>query len=128
MSRKETATRLWHLWRGPAKRLSDAELARRMGLCFRCEGKFGPNHVCKNKNLQVMIVELDAEKSVEEGGKSSESEEENPEVEGEIMKMELSLNSISGFGSNNTMKVRGQLAKEARIILIDSGATHNFIA
>ena len=27
------------------------------GLCFRCYGNFGPNHVCKNKQYRVMLME-----------------------------------------------------------------------
>ncbi|XP_028775121.1 uncharacterized protein LOC114732011 [Neltuma alba] len=112
------------------RRLSDAELTRRreLGLCFKCAEKFGPNHICKNKNLQVMILDLEAEKS-EDGKVETDKEEEATEMEeGGNMTMELSLNSISGFGSNHTMKVRGWLAEEEVIILIDSGATHNFVS
>lgn len=42
--------------------------------------------------------------------------------------MELSLNSIARFGSSHTMKVRGSIEGKGIIFLIDSGATHNFVA
>lgn len=42
--------------------------------------------------------------------------------------MELSLNSLVSFKTNRTMKIKGEIAGETAVILIDSGATHNFLA
>lgn len=42
--------------------------------------------------------------------------------------VELSMSSIVGFTRNNTMKVTGRLKGKKVIILIDSGATNNFIS
>lgn len=39
---------------------------RRKGLCFTCNEKFSPTHVCKNKSLRIMLVE--------EKGSDSEAE------------------------------------------------------
>lgn len=43
------------------KHLSEAEINRRreLGLCFKCEEKFEPNHMCKNKRLQLIVLEED---------------------------------------------------------------------
>lgn len=40
----------------------------------------------------------------------------------------LSLNSMAGLGSPKTFKIRGMIAEMEVIVLIDSGATHNFIS
>ncbi|KAH1221751.1 hypothetical protein HKD37_12G034370 [Glycine soja] len=42
----------------PFRRLSDAEFQERAekGLCYRCDGKFGPGHICPNKQFQVLIL------------------------------------------------------------------------
>ncbi|KAJ1378575.1 Retrotransposon gag domain [Sesbania bispinosa] len=56
------------------KKLTDAELQEksRKGLCFRCDEKFGPGRVCKNKQLQVLILnEVCMEEEEEEGIVSS---------------------------------------------------------
>ena len=42
--------------------------------------------------------------------------------------LDLSLNSLMGFTSSHTMKVKGFLGAQEVVILIDSGASHNFIA
>ena len=41
------------------KHLSNEEYRekRLKGLCFFCEERFTPEHVCKNKNLRFMIIE-----------------------------------------------------------------------
>ena len=41
---------------------------------------------------------------------------------------ELSINSVVGLNDPETMKVRGKLQGREVIILIDCGATHNFIS
>ncbi|KAI0492631.1 hypothetical protein KFK09_026907 [Dendrobium nobile] len=42
--------------------------------------------------------------------------------------VEVSLNSIAGLTSHSTMKLEGEIAGYKMMVLIDSGATHNFIA
>lgn len=44
------------------------------------------------------------------------------------MAMELSMASVVGLLDNDTMKVAGRLREREVIILIDNGATHNFIS
>ena len=42
--------------------------------------------------------------------------------------LDLSINSFVGFTSSHTMKVKGLLGAYEVVILIDSGASHSFIA
>lgn len=41
---------------------------------------------------------------------------------------ELSLNSIAGISSPHTIKLMGKIEGEPVVVLIDSGASHNFLS
>ncbi|GJV00618.1 putative mitochondrial protein [Tanacetum coccineum] len=107
------------------KRLTEAELAdkRSKWLCFKCDQKFGPGHICASRSLQVLLVD---------------EEEEYEEEDDEELKMatdhahldmvEVSLNSVMGFTPNYTMNLYGKIRDREVAVLIDCGATHNIIS
>lgn len=41
------------------RKLTDADIAKKrsLGLCYRCDEKYSPTHRCKNRQLQVMILQ-----------------------------------------------------------------------
>ena len=57
-----------------------------------------------------------------------EGEELGEEEHLHLDTIRVSLNSVVGFTPNQTMKVKGMLEGQEMIVLIDNGATHNFIA
>lgn len=69
----------------------------------------------------------------EEGEIEGENSEENTEERVELKKRELTegeeveLRTITSLSSKGTMKLMGMVKGKAVIVLIDSGATHNFI-
>uniref|UniRef100_A0A803L6L8 Uncharacterized protein n=2 Tax=Magnoliopsida TaxID=3398 RepID=A0A803L6L8_CHEQI len=102
-----------------ARRLTEAELQERGPIhtsSFRCDDKWGVGHRCKRKEMSVLMV-------VEE--------DETPESEdnmAEEAKVEVSLCSIIGISNPKTMKSKGTLGGRSEVVMIDRGATHNFIA
>ena len=109
----------------PQRHHSNADLddMRRRGVCFKCQGKWFRGHVCPNKAVQILTVLDDYLVEV--------IQEQDPEEETEVVaagqQVELSYSSYMGFSSPCTTKLKGNINHGEVTILIDSGATHNFI-
>lgn len=105
---------------GEVKRLTEKELQEKKekGLCFRCDGKWGIGHRCPRKELSVLLVEEEDEPPLEE----EFAEEE------ELVPTEVSLCSVVGLTNPKTMKLVGEIGGKQVIVMIDPGATHNFIS
>ena len=93
------------------KRFSDVELQRRRerGLCYKCDEKFHPGHLCKNKELQVLVFQ-----DMEAGDVNQVEEEEliiepREGMEGPIVAVEVALNSVVGFSEPQTIKIMGTI-------------------
>nr|KYP52090.1 Retrotransposable element Tf2 [Cajanus cajan] len=103
------------------KNMTDAEYQerRRKGICFRCEEKYSPGHVCKNKQIRIMLLE--------EGVEEMEEEEEI-QWSGKSSTTTLDFRSMVGMTSKHSFKFWGKIGDNSILILIDCGASHNFIA
>ncbi|KAH9735939.1 hypothetical protein KPL71_017914 [Citrus sinensis] len=102
----------------PVKRISTAEMQvrREKKLCYYCDEKYEPGHVCKQKHIYLLQ------------GEDSEGEEPNEadKVEGKE-ESQVSLLAVLGSSTHQTMRIGGNIKKKAMTILIDSGSTHNFL-
>lgn len=114
---------------GEVRRLSDSELQkkREKGLCFRCDEKWGPGHRCKKKELSVLLIH-DADE--EESSQIDVTEEAVADLEAVELNQvaEVSLSSVVGLTTPKTMKLKGMVGEQEVVVLIDPGATHNFIS
>ncbi|XP_010420917.1 PREDICTED: uncharacterized protein LOC104706420 [Camelina sativa] len=109
----------------PRRHNTNAELdeKRRKGICFKCDGPWSREHKCPNKELRIMTIFNGYEVEVLDGNNELELVEEPV---GECMS--LSFSSFRGISGPSTTKVSGSLGKESIVIMLDSGATHNFIS
>ncbi|KAL4564574.1 hypothetical protein LXL04_028638 [Taraxacum kok-saghyz] len=91
----------------PFKGMSDK---RAKGLCFCCDGKYGHGHQCLDKTLHDLL---------------SGDEEEDKELV-HLDMISVSASSVMGVTTPQTIKLRGEIAGQEVIVLIDCGAMHNF--
>lgn len=120
--KQTTATAEKKIGPGLGKKLPQDELSRK-GLCFKCGEMWGHDHICKLKNYQLMLLEVEGE---EEESEVSEPEEVPLALEAKIL--QLSLRSKEGLTSNQSFKVQGEVQNRLVLILVDLGASSNFIS
>ncbi|XP_057429427.1 uncharacterized protein LOC130722640 [Lotus japonicus] len=116
-------------WKGVRSFQVDEIAERRAkGLCFKCGGKYHPTlHKCPERSLRVLILG-DGETVDEEGeivmleGEPEVSEEDEAVVEYKLMGV------LGRMEEHHTMKIEGQVDNVNLLVLIDSGASHNFIS
>ncbi|KAL8119990.1 hypothetical protein AgCh_017209 [Apium graveolens] len=115
---------------GEIRRLSHKELQEKCskGLWFRWDEKWNIGHKCRKRELSVLLIDEDGDDSSEEAGSEpppSPTEETPSEIH---VQSEVSLNSVFGLSCPRTKKLKGEIADKEVIVLIDPGATHNFVS
>ena len=104
---------------------------RKKKLCFYCKGPCDINYDCpmkpkgkSNRAMWALIEDFDSDQQSEINDLESEKTEHDEELEEEVKLKEARLTSIQREGS---FRMRGVLAGQKIITLLDTGATHNFI-
>ncbi|KAL4558063.1 hypothetical protein LXL04_036259 [Taraxacum kok-saghyz] len=110
---------------------SEWEERRRLGLCFGCGQKYTPQHKCSAGQLRIMLL-TDGDEISDEGEVrllELDGSEDLPD-DGECSSLELcGVTSDSSSSSDlKTLKISGQIRGFPALILLDTGATHNFIS
>jgi hypothetical protein len=115
----------------PIQRASTTHMKERRskGLCYTCDEKWNPSHVCKTPRLYLMQgIGANKGEHFEEVYFDSKEGEGGEEASLENSKHpEISLHAISGSSSPNTMRLEGTIRLQRVIILVDLGSTHNFV-
>ncbi|XP_019446853.1 PREDICTED: uncharacterized protein LOC109350125 [Lupinus angustifolius] len=108
---------------GEFRHLTSSELKdkRDKGLCFKCDEPYSREHRCKNKQLRMLWLD-------EEDEEGSDSKEDEEDEVGKFKSLQLSLYSMVGLTSMKSWKVSGEFLGRTVVILLDCGASHNFVA
>lgn len=88
-----------------------------------CDEKFVLGHRCRFRHLRIMLV---GNEEAEE--KPREENDEDTPIEGPEGEINLNRSSVVGFDSPKTMKLMGSIKGKRIVILVASGATHNFLS
>ncbi|KAL4562985.1 hypothetical protein LXL04_027016 [Taraxacum kok-saghyz] len=109
---------------------SEWEERRRQGLCFGCGQKYTPQHKCTAGQLRIMLL-ADGDEVSDTGEVhllEFEDVKDTPD-DGECKSLELCGVAADSTSSDlKTLKLMGDINGFPALILIDSGATHNFIS
>lgn len=105
---------------------SELDAIRRDNICFKCRGPYSKTHVCPKKELHILTVINGYEVEILDEG--TMSNEQAWGLGDDTERMELSLNAFLGIDTPTTTKLMGVLGNTSVVVLIDSGATHNFLA
>lgn len=88
---------------------------REQGLCYNCNEKYKPGHLCKSQHLYMLIVDPEDPPTV-----PPIAEEEIELIESD---MEIFINALTGQTGINTIRILGTIKKKQITILIDSSST-----
>ncbi|KAG6399690.1 hypothetical protein SASPL_141171 [Salvia splendens] len=94
------------------------------GTCFKCGLKYSPTHCCPPKTLKVIVEDDD---STDEDEETGQDEHTNSDL-ATFHHLQLSELSSHGLDSYQTMKFSGTIGASSIKIMVDSGASHCFIA
>ncbi|XP_078173151.1 uncharacterized protein LOC144567004 [Carex rostrata] len=104
---------------------------RALGLCFKCNEKWGQGHKCQNKRVMMMADENEEEEAqawqdevmkelqiMQEGDSGGEEQGEMAEV---------NLCTLHNNPNSKTLIFKGEINQVPVCAFIDSGSTHSFI-
>lgn len=100
---------------------------RSKGLCFRCGEKFHPSHRCSG---QLKVIMLNDNEKVDEHGDIVSLLVEDTDEDGGLEYKSLGVLGVHNIESKSakTMRLIGSINEISLLILVDSGASPNFIA
>jgi hypothetical protein len=97
-------------------------------ICYNCDDKYFSGHKCKEHSIFMAVSEDVSEDDVEAPlvSMSPEPNDMIPPSNSPKVELVISLNSLNGFSTPQTLKLIGYIKHRKVIILVDSGSTHNF--
>ncbi|KAL4565386.1 hypothetical protein LXL04_029478 [Taraxacum kok-saghyz] len=105
----------------------DWEDRRRKGLCFSCGMKYTPLHKCADGSLRILLLPDDDDLDTSGDSPSDEPPDNDLPPDSEYSALESWGLPPTANRTFSTIKIAGEINGLPALILVDSGATHNFI-
>lgn len=96
------------------------------GFCFKCEGKWGPQHKCPAAVPLHMIEEVWQLIAEADGVSPADPQSQSNSDPDELMA--ISKTAFKGINVVRTLKLHAYIGQHQAVILVDSGSSHNFIS
>ncbi|KAL4570019.1 hypothetical protein LXL04_025668 [Taraxacum kok-saghyz] len=113
---------------------TEYEDRRKKGLCYRCGQQFGPSHKCPEAKLRVLLLG-DDEDYPDDGGMNAMMhpdvipEQNDGDIPSGTCLTLAFFGAISGHKTGGkSLKLEGLIGEIPAILMVDSGATHNFVS
>jgi len=105
----------------------DQDELRRKKLCFSCQEPWAPGHKCvKGKAHYIEVFSESDEEGIEEA-ELGDGDYETAEEEEQPHQNNSKIAVLSGVPRFHTLRLKGVLQGQKITVLVDGGATHNFI-
>ncbi|XP_050387541.1 uncharacterized protein LOC126803864 [Argentina anserina] len=113
---------------GGNRRMTRAEYLERRarGLCLFCDEQYRPGHNCRHGNT-LMAIEIIPDEMELQGPEVNEGDVEIHHVDNPDKECDLQLHSVEDGDNVRTMQLKGEFQGKEAHVLIDSGASRNFI-
>ncbi|CAD6334713.1 unnamed protein product [Miscanthus lutarioriparius] len=102
------------------------QFRRKNGLCFKCGGKWAPNHTCPDQVPIHVLEELWDALQLQDEGDSEEIPSGIQSADDTVLTVQLPNSETTG--RRQTLKLLAHIGKQQVLVLVDSGSIGTFVS
>jgi hypothetical protein len=102
------------------------QFRRKNGLCFKCGGKWAPNHTCPDQVPIHVLEELWDALQFQDDGNDEEIPSEIQSTKDTVLTVQSPASEMRG--RRQTLKLLANIGKQQVLVLVDSGSIGTFVS